>query len=62
MTQIKNETLEYKGYTLSLSFNHSHTCLIYRNGGLVKCIAGNILPDGSNNRVEKAKQYIDSIK
>lgn len=50
------EQIVYKGYTIELA-NSSHCALIYRNGNLVKCIAGDILKDGSNNRLAKAMDY-----
>ena len=39
----------------------THTCIIFKGNDMVKCIAGNILKDGSENSIEKAKNYINSL-
>ena len=48
---------KYKGYEIHQS-EGSHCAIIYKDGELIKCIAGDIFADGSNNAIEKAKKYI----
>ena len=51
---------EYKGYTIQQRTDiKTHTCVIFKGQDIVKCIAGDIMPDGSTNVISKAKQYID---
>lgn len=51
----------YKGYVIQKRIDvPTHTCLIHYNDDLVKCIAGDILPDGTENSVIKAKQWINN--
>ena len=54
-------THDYKGFTISHGIK-SHSCAIYKGGNLVKCVVGDIFADGSTNFLQKAKQYIDTIK
>ncbi len=49
---------KYRGFEIRQA-DRSHCALIYRAGELVKCIAGDVLKDGSNNAFDKAKKYID---
>lgn len=59
---MANKIINYKGYEIEYNpSTTSHSCFINFNGSLIKCIAGDIAKDGSNNRIEKAKQYIDSL-
>ena len=52
--------VEYKGFEIQKRIDiKTHTCIIYTNGEMVKFIAGNISPDGSENSIEKSKNYID---
>lgn len=39
----------------------THTCLVYKGSALVKCIAGDISRDGSENSIEKAIKFIDEL-
>ena len=53
---------EYKGYTIQKRTDvKTHTCIIYKSEQIVKCIAGDIFKDGSENSIQKAKKYIDKI-
>lgn len=52
--------IKYKGFVIQKN-KDSHSALIYKDGFLLKCIAGDILKDGSENSIEKAKNYIDSL-
>ena len=54
------KSIIYKDYQIQLK-EASHCALIYKNGELVKCIAGNIFNDGTNDRISKAKLFIDKI-
>lgn len=61
--KMTNKTINYKGYEIEYNpSTTSHSALINLNGSLVKCIAGDIAKDGSNNRIEKAKKFIDTLK
>ena len=52
----------YKGYAIQKPFNiKTHCAVIYKCGEIVKCIAGDIFADGSENSIEKSKKFIDSI-
>lgn len=55
----------YKGYSIEMNNptdgSKSNSALIYKDGNLFKCIAGDIFKDGSNNREDKAKKFIDSL-
>ena len=52
----------HKGYTISKRTDiKNHTCIIYKDNNLIKCIAGDILADGSENSIYKAKKHIDNI-
>ena len=52
----------YKGYIIQQRTDiKTHTCIIYKDGEIVKCIAGDITEDGSNNAIEKAKTYINHL-
>jgi hypothetical protein len=57
---MKHENIRYMGYMIQKRIDvKMNTCLIYVDDILVKCIAGAILEDGSENSIEKAKQWID---
>lgn len=50
----------YKGHIIQKRTDiKTHTCIIYKDGDLKKCIAGDIQADGSENSIEKAKAWID---
>lgn len=53
----------YKGYVIQKRTDvKTHTCIIYNKAGeMVKCIAGNIFADGSNDAIDKAMRYIDNL-
>jgi len=58
---MQHLTIEHKGYTIQKRIDtKNNTCLIYKNGDLVKCIAGSIFADGTENSIEKAKLHIDT--
>ena len=50
----------YKGYEIIKRID-SHTCIIYKDNDIVKCIAGDIYQDGTTNAIDKAKQYINQL-
>lgn len=53
---------EYKGFTIEKRTDViSHCCTIYKGEAMVKMIAGDIAKDGSENSIEKAKGFIDSL-
>ena len=57
---MKHTNENYKGYIIQKRKDtKNHTCLIYKGEELIKCIAGAIFQDGSENSIEKAKQWID---
>ena len=59
---MKTKDIHYKGYVIEQLVNtKTHSCIIYFNFNMVKGIAGDIAPDGSNNAISKAKKYIDSL-
>ena len=59
---MKCSSINYKGYKIEKRTDiKNHTCIIYKNNDLFKCIAGDILKDGSENSIEKAKKYIDKL-
>ena len=50
----------YKGFEIQKRTDvKMDSCIIYKGENLVKCIAGDILKDGSGNSTEKAKNWID---
>ena len=52
----------YKGFRIEKRTDvKTHTCIIYKGNDMVKCIAGNIYAGGSENSIEKAKNYIDTL-
>lgn len=56
------KTENYKGFRIEKRTDvKSHSAIIYKGFKLVKCIAGDIFADGSENSIEKAKKYIDSL-
>ena len=58
---MKIEKITHNGFEIHKRVDvKMHTCLIYKGEELIKCIAGAIFPDGSENSIEKAKNYIDS--
>lgn len=58
---MKHSLENYKGYVIQKRIDvPSNSCLIHYSGGLVKCIAGDILRDGSENSLIKAKRWIDN--
>jgi len=62
--KIKTSTMTiqstvYRGYEIQKRTDEkTHTCIIYNNGAVVKCIAGNISATGSENSVSKAQAWI----
>lgn len=59
--KIQLRHTEYNGFIIEESLHmKSHSVLVYKNGDLVKCIAGDIFSDGTNNSIEKAKNWIDA--
>jgi hypothetical protein len=51
----------YKGFNIQKRTDvKTHTCIIYKDDEIVKCIAGNIFADGSENAIAKAKIWIDN--
>lgn len=59
---MKHSTTNYEGYQIQKRIDvKSSTCLIYNDGNLIKCIAGDILKDGSENSTQKAKNYIKTL-
>ena len=57
---ITNKVTNYKGYVIIMS-SYSHCAFVNKDGNAVKYIAGDISSDGTNNAIEKAKQYIDNL-
>lgn len=58
------EKLNYKGYTVTIA-NGSHCGIVYKNGEMVNCIAGDIIVvDGEkfNNCWDKCQKWIDEQK
>jgi hypothetical protein len=58
---MKFETVKHKDFTITKRIDaKSHCASIYgKNGELVKMVAGDIKTDGSENAIEKAKQWVD---
>jgi hypothetical protein len=62
MEVMKHEYTEYRGYTIQQRIDvKMHSAIIYLGEEIVKCIVGDILLDGSENSIEKAKGYIDEM-
>ena len=58
---MKIQKTIYKGYEIEKRIDiKNNSCLINKSGQLIKAIAGDILKDGSENSIEKAKQWIDA--
>lgn len=53
-------TINYNGFEITQKDN-SHCATIWREGDVFKMIAGDIAADGSNNAIQKAIDYIDSL-
>jgi len=52
----------YKGFRIEKRTDvKTHTCIIYKGNDLVKCIVGDVLKDGSENSIDKSKNYIDGL-
>lgn len=59
VTTPQYTTEKFKGFTIQKRTDiKMNTCLIYQGEELKKCIAGDILPDGTENSIAKAKQWI----
>lgn len=58
---MQTRITKYNGYEIHCARPNSHTAIIYKDGVLVKCIAGDILANGNTNRTAKAKIFIDGI-
>ena len=57
---MEHSTEDYKGFTIQKRIDvKMNTCIIYKELDIVKCIAGNIYADGTENSIQKAKEYID---
>lgn len=58
---FRYECILYKGFIIRKRIDvKKGTAIIYNCMFLVKCIAGDIASDGSENSIEKAKKYIDN--
>jgi hypothetical protein len=58
---MKHSYTNHKGFSIQKTIDvKTHTCLIYKDGSLVKCIAGGIAEDGSEDSIEKAKEWINN--
>jgi hypothetical protein len=56
---MKFEVINYKGFEIVKRIDEkTHCCIIQKNDDLIKCVAGDIAKDGSENSIEKAKKYI----
>lgn len=59
---MTHSTENYKGFIIEKRTDtKNNTCIIYENDCLLKCIAGDILEDGTENSIQKAKSFIDNI-
>lgn len=59
---MKHAVIKYKGFEIRKRVDaETHSCIIYKDDDIVKCIAGDIEKDGSENSTEKAKKYIDTL-
>ena len=59
---MKTSTENYKGYKIEKRTDiKNNSCIIYKGNDLIKCIAGDIFADGTENSIIKSKKYIDSI-
>lgn len=59
MTHLRTE---YKGYTIEKRTDiRMNTCIVYKGSEYIKGISGNIAQDGTENSIEKAKKYIDTL-
>lgn len=59
---MKTITENYRGYTIEKRTDvKTHCCIIYKDGELIKGIAGDIFGDGSENSISKAKLWIDKV-
>ena len=54
---------QHKGYLIQQRTDiKSNRAIIYKNNELVKCIVGDILADGTENSIDKAKSWIDGVE
>lgn len=59
---MTHSNTDYKGFRIEKRTDvKTHICIIYKGNDLVKCIAGDILKDGSENSINKSKNYIDGL-
>lgn len=57
---MTHSNTDYKGFTIQKRTDvKNNSCIIFNGEKMVKCIAGSISTDGSENSIEKAKQWID---
>ena len=57
---MKFEKVEYKGFVISQRVDvRSHCATIFKDGKIIKMVAGGIAKDGTNDVMSKAKLYID---
>jgi hypothetical protein len=55
------KTILYKGYRIEKTQGKTNTAIVWKGEDIIKCIAGQILPDGSEVSIKKAKAYIDCL-
>ena len=61
-TIMQLEVIEYKGFTIAKRTDiETANATIYNGVVLFKMIAGDIAKDLTNNAIDKAKKFIDSI-
>ena len=60
---MKISTENYKGFVIEKRIDvKTHTCMVLKDDFFVKGVVGDIFADGSENSIEKAKQWIDKQK
>ena len=60
---MKTSKENYKGFVIEKRIDvKTHCCIIFKDGDMITCVAGDIFADGSENSIEKAKQWIDKQK
>ena len=58
---MQHIVIDYRGFELEHRIDvKCNSVIIFFNGQMVKCIAGDIRLDGTHNAIEKAKNWINN--
>lgn len=59
-TEYKYFCEDYKGFIIQKRIDiKKNTCIVFKDGVMAKCIAGDIRADGTENSIQKAKDWIN---